>query len=70
MPKSDHVTVHTRIPKKKFGWKDDVTVDYTVQVPEGARLDEISSVNGTIVFRGIGGDSRLSRIRHIDDDEM
>jgi hypothetical protein len=60
--KSDHVTVHTRIPKKKFGWKDDVKVDYTVQVPEGARLDTISSVNGKIVISGIGGDITASTV--------
>jgi hypothetical protein len=60
--KSDHVTVHTRIPKKKFGWKDDVKVDYTVQIPEGARLDKISSVNGQIVISGIGGDIAASTV--------
>ena len=60
--KSDHVTVHTRIPKKKFGWKDDVKVDYTVQVPAGARLDKISSVNGQIVISGIGGDITASTV--------
>ena len=59
---SDHVTVHTRIPKKKFGWKDDVKVDYTVQVPKGAQLDKISSVNGQIVIREIGGDINVSTV--------
>ena len=60
--KSDHVIVHTRIPKKKFGWKDDVKVDYTVQVPEGVRLDKISSVNGKIVISGMGGDITASAV--------
>jgi tRNA A-37 threonylcarbamoyl transferase component Bud32 len=60
--KSDHVTVHTRIPKKKFGWKKEVKVDYSVQVPAGARLDNISSVNGKIVISGIGGDIAASTV--------
>src|SRR5436190_16572876 len=59
---SDHVTVHTHIPKKKFGWRKEVTVDYTVQVPPGARLEKITSVNGKIVISGIHGDITASTV--------
>jgi hypothetical protein len=59
---NDHVRVHTRIPRKNFGWKDNVKVDYTVRVPEGARLDKINSVNGKIVISGIAGDITASTV--------
>lgn len=60
--RADHVTVHTRIPKKRFGWRDDAKVDYTVQVPQGAHLDGITSVNGKIVITGIHGDITASTV--------
>jgi predicted Ser/Thr protein kinase len=59
---SDHVTVRTHVPKKKFGWRKEVSVDYTVQVPAGARLEKITSVNGKIVISGIGGDITASTV--------
>ena len=60
--KSDHVIVHTHIPKKKSVWRKDIEVDYTVQVPAGARLEKITSVNGKIVISGISGDITASTV--------
>ncbi|MGD0016714.1 MAG: protein kinase [Verrucomicrobiia bacterium] len=59
--RSDHIAIHTRQPATRFWswfwWKNDtVNVDYTIQVPQQARLEKIISVNGEIVIDGVSGD--------------
>jgi len=59
----DHIAIHTEHPAKWFWWKDDcVSVDYTIQVPQRARLKNVESVNGKIVIEGVGGDIKATTV--------
>jgi len=68
---TNHVAIHTRQPSSDSGslynwlWfkkSHDEKVDYAVQVPRGARLDRIASVNGEIVIGGVQGDIQASTV--------
>jgi tRNA A-37 threonylcarbamoyl transferase component Bud32 len=72
-PNVDHANIHTEISdrRRKFQWKwswfrhmldDKATVDYTVRVPQGAKLEEVSSVNGEIYIEGVAGDINASTV--------
>jgi hypothetical protein len=63
----DRANVHTEQPRSQAGfhwswrwllnnWRDNASVDYTVQVPAQARLANISSVNGHVEIDGVTGD--------------
>ena len=63
----DRASVHTEQPRSQAGfhwnwrwllnnWRDNASVDYTVQVPAQARLANISSVNGHVEIDGVTGD--------------
>ena len=59
----DHIAIHTEHPAKWFWWKDDcVSVDYTIQVPQRARLKNVESVNGEILIEGVGGDIKATTV--------
>ena len=65
-----HAAVHTDLGDHlDDGWnwlwlmgRDKATVDYTVQVPQQARLSEVSSVNGHIKIEGVAGDIQASTV--------
>jgi len=70
---SESVVIHTEQPSSvtgfpwSWGWfkndsRNDATVDYTVQVPQHARLADVSSVNGTIQIDGVAGDIFASTV--------
>ena len=72
-PDSGHAKVHTDTPNpwRDFHWSwtwfweathDQATVDYTVRVPSGAQLPDISSVNGEIKIAGVAGDIAASTV--------
>src|SRR5208283_264372 len=42
--------------------RNDASVDYTIRVPQNARLKEISSINGRIVIDGVSGDIEASTV--------
>jgi predicted Ser/Thr protein kinase len=65
------LTVHTEEPSRMTGFpwswlrfknslRNAVSVDYIIQVPQGARLAEISAVNGPIKIDGMAGDVAAS----------
>jgi hypothetical protein len=58
----DRVIVHTEQPSNATGFRqqNEASVDYTIQVPQHARLANIRSVNGSIVIDGIRGDLTVS----------
>jgi len=69
----DRAIVHTEQPSSVTGFpwswlwfkndkRNDASVDYTIQVPQHARLADISSVNGRIVIDGISGDIAASTV--------
>lgn len=56
--RSDRVTIQTKYPDHRSGWfkkkpEDTTSVEYTLTVPRTARLDGISSVNGSINVDGL-----------------
>ena len=69
----DRVSVHTEQPSSVTGFpwswlwfkndkRNDASVDYTIQVPQHARLADISSVNGRIVIDRLAGDIAASTV--------
>ena len=69
----DRAIVHTEQPSSVTGFpwswlwfkddkRNDASVDYTIQVPQHARLADISSVNGRIVIDGVSGDIAASTV--------
>jgi len=62
--KADYLRVQTKHPSSKgwFGSKDTCSVDYVLKVPDLARLDEISSVNGSIDISGVRGKVEASTV--------
>ena len=61
---ADHVSIRTEYPghDRTFNhdWRDPATVEYTLTVPRGARLDEIKLVNGGLGIQGVEGEVRAS----------
>jgi predicted Ser/Thr protein kinase len=71
--KPDAASVHTKQPSSVTGFpwswlwfkndkRNDASVDYTIQVPQRARLADISSVNGRILIDGVSGDIAASTV--------
>lgn len=61
--KSDRLKIVTRHPSGK-AWRkgNNSRVDYTLSVPAGTRLDEVSSVNGPVRVVGVQGRSKISTV--------
>ncbi len=64
--KPDHLKIHTKYPdSKSWSWRrhsGSTSVDYTLSVPRGTRLDEISAVNGTVEIDGVRGTVHASTV--------
>jgi hypothetical protein len=69
----DRISVHTEQPSSVTGFpwswpgfkndrRNDASVDYIIQVPEHARLADITSVNGSIEIDGVSGDIGTSTV--------
>lgn len=61
----DRVSIRTKYPDHDhtFNWgshNNPASVEYTVTVPRGARLDEINLVNGALDVAGVAGEIRAS----------
>jgi Putative adhesin len=64
---SDYVSIRTRYPSHDQTWNwgshnNPASVEYTLTVPRGARLDEIKLINGSLDVTGVNGDVRASCI--------
>jgi DUF4097 and DUF4098 domain-containing protein YvlB len=60
---NDYVSIHTEYHSHNhyFGTgHDSASVEYTLTVPRGARLDEIKLINGPLNIEGVGGEVRAS----------
>lgn len=62
---SDHVSIRTKYRSHDLTWNDDggnnpASVEYTLMVPRGARLDEIKLVNSALDITGVAGEVRAS----------
>ena len=63
--RSGRIAIHTRQPATGFWFwwrRDNVSVDYTIQVPQHARLEKITSVNGAIVIERVDGDVEATTV--------
>jgi DUF4097 and DUF4098 domain-containing protein YvlB len=58
---SDSVRIRTRYPEHHTN-NDPATVTYELHVPRGARLDEISLVNGSLEVSQVSGDIRTNLV--------
>jgi hypothetical protein len=69
----DEIIIHTEQPSSVTGFpwswlwfknskRNDGIVDYAIQVPQNARLKNISSVNGRIVIEDVSGDIEASTV--------
>jgi DUF4097 and DUF4098 domain-containing protein YvlB len=56
----DHLKIHTKTPNSKR--HDSASVDYTLTVPQSARLDEVSDVNGGVEIEGVRGAVKVSTV--------
>jgi len=63
---SDHVSIRTHYPDHDHifngGWNDPAGVEYTLNVPRNARLDEIKLINGSLDVHGVAAEVRASCI--------
>jgi DUF4097 and DUF4098 domain-containing protein YvlB len=63
----DSVSIHTEYPQHDNNWNlfgrdNPASVEYTLTVPRGARLDEIKLINGSLDIQGVAGEVRASCI--------
>ncbi|HKM85346.1 MAG TPA: hypothetical protein VJX47_02890 [Candidatus Sulfotelmatobacter sp.] len=63
----DHLSIRTKYPEHDltFNWgshNNPATVEYTLTVPRGARLDEIKLINGSLDVAGVSGEVHASTI--------
>src|SRR5450432_2151847 len=61
------VSIHTEYRDRDHTWNIDgnnkpASVEYTLMVPRGARLDEIKLINGSLEIQGVTGEVRASCI--------
>ncbi len=60
--RADVIEIRTRYPEHRHRDQEAASVDYTLTVPRGARLDEIKTVNGSVEIDGISGEVRASSV--------
>ena len=58
---SDAVSIHTQYPHDQASYKP-ATVHYTLHVPQSARLDRISLVNGSLTIQKVVGEVNASLV--------
>ncbi|HEX8175038.1 MAG TPA: DUF4097 family beta strand repeat-containing protein [Pyrinomonadaceae bacterium] len=69
-PGTDSLRIYTRYPERNQNFRSDpqgklnnpATVEYTLFVPRGARIDAIEIINGGVSLEGLTGDVRASSI--------
>lgn len=67
---NDSVSIKTEYPNSSMSWTSDesgrhrnpASVDYTLTVPRGVRLDKIDLINGALDIEGVNGDVNASSI--------
>jgi DUF4097 and DUF4098 domain-containing protein YvlB len=60
--RADAIEIRTRYPEHSHRDHDSASVDYTLTVPRGARLDEIKTVNGSVEIEGTSGEVRAASV--------
>jgi len=64
---ANSISIHTEYPHHdhNFNWGDEnnpASVDYTLHVPRGARLDEVELINGSLEIHEVSGDVHASSV--------
>jgi DUF4097 and DUF4098 domain-containing protein YvlB len=64
---SDRVSIRTKYPDRDNTWNwgshnNPASVEYTISVPRGARLDKVELINGSLEIRGVTGEVEASCI--------
>jgi DUF4097 and DUF4098 domain-containing protein YvlB len=64
---SSRISIKTKYPEENhnWNWKSDdnpASVEYTITVPRGARLDKVELINGALDIKGVAGEIRASCI--------
>jgi DUF4097 and DUF4098 domain-containing protein YvlB len=59
---SNEVSIRTKYPEHHWGNNNPASVEYTLTVPRGARLDEIKLINGALDVTGMSGEVNASCI--------
>ncbi len=60
--KPDRLSIKTKYPKSWNGRSNNTSVDYTLMVPKGVRLDEVASVNGSVDISAVEGKVHASTV--------
>jgi hypothetical protein len=60
--RADSIEIRTRYPERRHRDDPAASVDYTLTVPRGARLDEIRTVNGSVEIDGPSGEVRAGSV--------
>jgi DUF4097 and DUF4098 domain-containing protein YvlB len=55
-----HIEIETEYPEYRWSgrheqWENPASIEYTLSVPRGARLDQINLVNGSLTIEGLAG---------------
>jgi DUF4097 and DUF4098 domain-containing protein YvlB len=59
---SDLISIRTKYAEHRWGNNNPASVEYTLTVPRGVRLDEIKLINGGLDITGISGEVQASCI--------
>jgi hypothetical protein len=63
------LSIRTKYPESRGWWRwfrgSSGSVDYTLTVPRGARLEDISNVNGSIEIEGVRGPVKASSVNGV-----
>jgi DUF4097 and DUF4098 domain-containing protein YvlB len=63
---ANSISIRTEYPKYQTlngtGWDNPASVEYTLKVPQGVRLDEVKLINGSLDIQGVSGEVRASCI--------
>jgi DUF4097 and DUF4098 domain-containing protein YvlB len=65
-PSADRISIRTEYPHRDLTFSDDdrennpASVEYTVTIPRGARIDEAKLVNGNLTLEGVSGEVHAS----------
>lgn len=69
-PSADSIRIYTKYPERNQNFRNDpqgrlnnpATVEYTLFVPRGTRIDAVEIINGGVSLEGLTGDVRASSI--------
>jgi DUF4097 and DUF4098 domain-containing protein YvlB len=62
-----HIEIETKYPEYRWTrrqeqWENPASIEYTITVPRGARIDQISLVNGSLNIEGLSGAVNASSV--------